>query len=190
MPFAVFNVFSIILLIGLYALAVKDISNAFLALRYFGVAVSTIFVFICFNECFFLVKDFRRQVAGVLRICDVISLLCTAIIIIIAFFFESWILYDIIAVCITVGCIKLLYFNTLKQAFISMFIYVFNVTSIAIVLHFMLPRSYNDYATELSSPLFFQVPDLINGLFKKCSWLVVVDVIVPGVTLSYLRVYD
>lgn len=71
-----------------------------------------------------------------------------------------------------------------------MFIYVFNVTSIAIALHFMLPRSYNDYATELSSPLFFQVPDLINGLFKKCSWLVVVDVIVPGVTLSYLRVYD
>lgn len=86
-PFAVFNVFSIILLIGLYALAVKDISNAFLALRYFGVGVSTIFVFICFNECFFLVKDFRRAVAGVLRICDVISLLCTAIIIIIAFFF-------------------------------------------------------------------------------------------------------
>lgn len=69
-------------------------------------------------------------------------------------------------------------------------IYVLNVTTIAIALHYILTRSYNDYATELSSPLFFQVPDLIDSLFKKCSWLVVVDVIVPGVTLSYLRMYD
>jgi NADH:ubiquinone oxidoreductase subunit 6 (subunit J) len=27
-------------------------------------------------------------------------------------------------------------------------------------------------------------------LFKKCSWLPVLDVIIPGVTLSFLRVYD
>lgn len=95
------------------------------------------------------------------------------------------------ASCICVGCIKLLYFNNLRQAFISMGIYVFNVTSIAIALHYLLTeRSYNDYATELSSPLFFEVPDLIDSLFKKCSWLVVVDVIVPGVMLSYLRMYD
>ncbi len=69
-------------------------------------------------------------------------------------------------------------------------IYVVNVTTIAITLHYILSRSYNDYASELSSPLFLQVPDLINGLFKKCSWLVVVDTIVPGVALSYLRMYD
>jgi len=69
-------------------------------------------------------------------------------------------------------------------------IMVATVTSIAIALHSLLPLSYNDYATELSSPLFFQVPDLINNLFKKCSWLPIIDVILPGITLSYLRLYD
>lgn len=31
---------------------------------------------------------------------------------------------------------------------------------------------------------------MVNNLFKKCSWLPVFDVIIPGVTLSYLRIYD
>lgn len=94
------------------------------------------------------------------------------------------------ACCVCVGCIKLFYFDNLRQAFTAMGIYVGNVTTIAISLHYILKRSYNDYATELSSPLFLEVPDLIGSLFKKCSWLVVVDVIVPGVALSYLRMYD
>jgi len=78
----------------------------------------------------------------------------------------------------------------MKQAFYSLAISVFSVTLIAIILHFTLPRSYNDYASELSSPLFIEVPDLVNNLFKKCSWLPVVDIIVPGVLLSFLRTYD
>jgi hypothetical protein len=40
------------------------------------------------------------------------------------------------------------------------------------------------------SPLFIEVPDLVNNLFKKCSWLPVIDIIIPGVFLSYLRTYD
>lgn len=64
------------------------------------------------------------------------------------------------------------------------------VTILTIVLHYILTISYNDYAGELSSPLFLQVPDLVYNLFKKCSWLPILDVILPGVTLSYLRVHD
>ncbi len=71
-----------------------------------------------------------------------------------------------------------------------MIILVTNTTLLAIILHFILPHSYNDYAGELSSPFFLEVPDLVNNLFKKCSWLPIIDVIIPGVTLSYLRVYD
>jgi hypothetical protein len=65
-----------------------------------------------------------------------------------------------------------------------------SVTFLTIVLHYMLTMSYNDYAGELSSPLFLQVPDLVFNLFKKCSWLPILDIILPGVTLSYLRVHD
>ena len=133
----------------------------------------------------------QAKVWKMFRICDIASLGLTTLIIIIVCLYENWILHDLLAIFICVGCIKLLYFNTLKQAFLSMMIYIVNVTSIAIALHYILvSRSYNDYASELSSPLFLQVPDLINGLLKKCSWLVVVDTIVPGVTLSYLRMYD
>jgi hypothetical protein len=31
---------------------------------------------------------------------------------------------------------------------------------------------------------------MITNLYKKCSWLPVIDVVVPGVCLSYLRKYD
>lgn len=84
----------------------------------------------------------------------------------------------------------MLYFNSMQQAFYSLAISVCSVTLIAVVLHFILPRSYNDYASELSSPLFIEVPDLVDNLFKKCSWLPIVDIIVPGVFLSFLRTYD
>lgn len=58
-------------------------------------------------------------------------------------------------------------------------------------MHYLQPeRSYNDYATELSSCLFLVVPDLVNNLYKKCSWLFIIDIIFPGVMLSYLRLYD
>jgi hypothetical protein len=67
---------------------------------------------------------------------------------------------------------------------------VFSVSFIVIFLHYVLPRSYNDYAGEISSPFVLQVPDLINNIYKKCSWLSNTDIVVPGVMLSYLRLYD
>jgi hypothetical protein len=92
--------------------------------------------------------------------------------------------------CICVGSIKIFHFNSLKESYLAMTIMVITVSIVCVILHFLLPLSYNDYAGELSSPIFFEVPDLVNNLFKKCSWLPVLDVIIPGVTLSFLRVYD
>lgn len=78
----------------------------------------------------------------------------------------------------------------MKQAYLSMTISVVFVTVISTISHFVLDRSYNDYASELSSPLFIALPDLVAQLYKKCSWLPVIDVIIPGVFLSFLRTYD
>lgn len=78
----------------------------------------------------------------------------------------------------------------MKQAYLSMAISVIFVTLASTISHFVLDRSYNDYASELSSPLFIALPDLISQLYKKCSWLPVIDVIIPGVFLSFLRTYD
>ena len=83
------------------------------------------------------------------------------------------------------------HFASLKEAYLCKAIIIVVFTTVTAVLHFVTPdRSYNDYATELSSPLFLVVPDLVNNLFKKCSWLFILDIIIPGVMLSYLRQYD
>lgn len=125
-----------------------------------------------------------------IRRCEIISLIIALIFFIVSLFVENWVLYTFLAGCICVGSIKMLYFSSMQQAFYSLAISVTSVTLIAVILHFILPRSYNDYASELSSPLFIEVPDLVDNLFKKCSWLPVVDIIIPGVLLSFLRTYD
>lgn len=71
-----------------------------------------------------------------------------------------------------------------------MVIMVASLFVLTTIMHFTLPRSYNDYAGELSTPFFLQVPDLVNNIYKKCSWLSNTDVVIPGVMLSYLRLYD
>jgi hypothetical protein len=63
-----------------------------------------------------------------------------------ALFIENWVYYYFIAGCICVGSIKLFHFKSLKQAFFSMIIMVTNTTILAVILHFTLPLSYNDYA--------------------------------------------
>jgi hypothetical protein len=78
----------------------------------------------------------------------------------------------------------------MKHAFISMFTFALLVGVGAGALHFVLERSHNDYVSDFSTPLFIQIPDLINNLYKKCSWLPIIDVIIPGVLLSYLRTFD
>ena len=135
-------------------------------------------------------NQLKKRVYKSIRYCDIGSGLLTMGVTIFAFFSDNWILYDMIAICICVGSIKIFHFNSLKQSYLAMTIMVATITIISVVLHFLLPQSYNDYAGELSSPIFLEVPDLVNNLFKKCSWLPIVDVIIPGVTLSYLRVHD
>ena len=109
---------------------------------------------------------------------------------IVGFFADSWIYNNILGVCICVGSIKLFKFRSMRQGTLSLFILAASVSIVGGILHYTLDRSYNDYATELDSAIFLTVPDMIDTLFKKCSWLPIFDVIVPGVFLSLLRKYD
>ena len=88
----------------------------------------------------------------VIRICDVMSVLCTVAAITTAFYVENWIYYDVLVGCICIGSIKLFHFNSLKQAISAITIMVLSVFTLVTIMHFTLPRSYNDYAGELSSP--------------------------------------
>ena len=71
-----------------------------------------------------------------------------------------------------------------------MLIVLASIIMFTIWSYLKLPRAVNDYASELSSPLFVEVPDLVNNLYKKCSWISIYDMILPGAVLAYLRDYD
>lgn len=139
---------------------------------------------------FYLFSKLRNRAFKFMRYCDIISVTLSLTVGIMGLVFENWILYDFLAGFICVGSIKIFHFRSLKQAFTSMIILFVGVTILTIILHYLLTLSYNDYVGELSSPLFLQVPDLVDNLYKKCSWLPIIDVVIPGVTLSYLRVHD
>ena len=62
------------------------------------------------------------------------------------FLFDNWIYNDFMAICICVAFIKILHFNSLKQAYISMTIVFGSVTILSLILHVILTQSYNDYA--------------------------------------------
>ena len=81
-------------------------------------------------------------------------------------------------------------FRSLRNATYTLLIVVVTILLITIWSNYVLPRAMNDYASQLSSPLVLEVPDLVNNLYKKCSWISVFDIVLPGAILAYLRDYD
>lgn len=120
----------------------------------------------------------------------VISLSLALISYLVSLFVDNWVLYNMLSFMIVVGAIKVFRFRSLRNATYSMIIMASTVMIASIWAHFYLPRSYNDYATELSSPIFIEIPDFVNNLYKKCSWICVIDLIFPGAIIAYLRDYD
>ena len=103
---------------------------------------------------------------------------------------NNWLYYNFLSCCISVGAIKMFKFRSLRNAAYTMLIVICTIIAITIWSNYKLSRSVNDYASELSSPLVLEVPDLVNNLYKKCSWISVFDLVLPGAILAYLRDYD
>lgn len=131
---------SVIIVFGIiiYFYAADQFMNSNLILRYVGLVVSLIFTFICADETFFLIRKCKMEVWKFIRICDILSFVFSILMFIVGFFTDSWIYYDILALAICVGAIKLLRFSSMKQAFISMGISVLIVTITSSILHYIL----------------------------------------------------
>jgi hypothetical protein len=72
-PFIVFSAVGIGLILFLYFFTYRDFWKAFAFIKYFGISFSFPFVFLCFNECFYLLKRLRKQLFRIVRQCDAIS---------------------------------------------------------------------------------------------------------------------
>ena len=146
-PFLIFSIIGDVLIIILFGFSASSESTiAFIIIRYLGVVISVPCVFLCFNELFYLIKQLQKPLFKMIRRCDFISFVLTLAIVSLEFFFENWIFYNFLACCICVASIKIFHFSSLKQAFTSMLIMFAASTVLGIVLHFILPQSYNDYA--------------------------------------------
>ena len=161
-----------------------------------GDILALIFGFINLDELFFLVDRFRKKVYRSVRICDILSAIVSGIFLVIFGIIPSisnnYILNNILSIIITVGAIKLFKFLNLRDAFVCCFIIfaVENITAL-FVHYFYHTMSYNDlFGSNVSSPLVLQVSTLSYYLYQKCSWLPVTEVILPGITIAYLRRYD
>ena len=97
-----------------------------------------------------------------------------------------------LSIVITVGAIKVFKFLDLRSALACCFIIFAEENLAALIIHVAKGEiSYNDlFGSNISSPLFMQVPNLNYSLYQKCSWLPVTEIILPGVTIAYLRRYD
>lgn len=153
--FLIFSIVGVGIVLLITLLTYRDFWRSFAFVKYIGIIVSIFFVFLCLNEVFFLIKKLKKTAKGMVRWCDIVSGALTIVVTVIAFIFDNWILYDLIAGCICVGSIKIFHFNSLKESFLAMGILTVTIGIMAVALHFLLPMSYNDYAGELSSPLFF-----------------------------------
>lgn len=130
------------------------------------------------------------------RICDILSIIVSMVIVslfgIVPSISSNYPFNDVLSVIISVGSIKLFKFLNLKDAIICCFV-VFAFENItALFLHFMYhDMSYNDlFGSTVNSPLVMQISILSYSLYQKCSWLPVTEIILPGITIAYLRRYD
>lgn len=120
----------------------------------------------------------------------VISVIISFALFVVGLYSNNWLYYNFLCCCISVGAIKMFRFRSLRNATFTLLIVVLTILLLTIWSSYVLTRSMNDYASELSSPLVLEVPDLVNNLYKKCSWLSVFDLVLPGAILAYLRDYD
>ena len=132
----------------LYLLSAKDVlGNSNLVLKYAGQALAFFFSFICLNEIFFLIRVLKNPFFKIVRPCDVISLIGSFLLLTLGLLVDNWIVTNILATITCVGAIKMFRFRTLQQSVYCMSIYVATVTATAIIFHYILSQSYNDYAT-------------------------------------------
>jgi len=62
---------------------------------------------------------------------------------------------------------------------------------VGLFVHYVFKISYNNYIINIfQSPIIFVMPSITHELYRKCAWLPISAVLIPGLILSYLRRFD
>lgn len=103
----------------------------------------------------------------------------------------NWIIGDTIYFCIYLATIKLVKFGSLKTALIAFIITMGLNIFLILLAQFVIGVYFNNgMLTLFNNPLFLEVPAITIYPNRKCSWLFLFSMALPGILLCYLERFD
>ncbi|CAD8125669.1 unnamed protein product [Paramecium sonneborni] len=149
-----------------------------------------------FNElqCFLSVNlKLQAQIYLSIRVCDCISIvLSIALVVLYLTLNQAWYISNLITFCISGSLLRLFKIISLRGVTIlygaiiifDCIYYFYLLTTAFSVNYQIVVLQYSNY------PVLFQMPQFRYNLDKICVWLSLMDLVVPGLSISYLYRFD
>ncbi|CAD8178974.1 unnamed protein product [Paramecium octaurelia] len=149
-----------------------------------------------FNEvqCFLSVNlKLQAEVFKSIRVCDCISaVLSIFFVVLYVTLNQAWFISNLITFCISGSLFRLFKVTSLRGvAILYGFIIIFDCVYYFVFLTRVFHVNYEIIVLQYSNyPVLFQVPQFRYNLNKVCVWLSLMDLVVPGISISYLYRFD
>ncbi|CAD8125332.1 unnamed protein product [Paramecium sonneborni] len=145
-------------------------------------------------QCFFSVNlKLQAQIFLSIRVCDCISIFLSIVLVTLYIILnQAWYISDLITFCISGSLLRLFKVISLRGVTIlygaiiifDCIYYFYLLTQLFSVNYQIVVLQYSNY------PVLFQIPQIKYNLNKVCVWLSLMDLVVPGLSISYLYRFD
>ncbi|CAK84741.1 unnamed protein product (macronuclear) [Paramecium tetraurelia] len=149
-----------------------------------------------FNElqCFLSVNlKLQAEVFKSIRRCDCISAFLSFFFVVLYLILnQAWYISNIITFCISGSLFRLFKVINLRGvAYLYVGIILFDCIYYFVFLTKLFHVNYEIIVLQYSNyPVLFQIPQFRYNLNKVCVWLSLMDLVVPGISISYLYRFD
>ncbi|CAD8074347.1 unnamed protein product [Paramecium primaurelia] len=149
-----------------------------------------------FNElqCFLSVNlKLQVEIFKSIRVCDCISLFLSILFVVLYLTLnQAWYISNMITFCISGSLFRLFKVINLRGvALLYGFIMIFDCFYFFVLLTTIAKVNYEIIVLQYSNfPVLFQIPQFRYNLNKVCVWLSLMDLVVPGISISYLYRFD
>ncbi|KAL4473823.1 hypothetical protein ABPG74_022687 [Tetrahymena malaccensis] len=136
----------------------------------------------------FFFKPFISKVRGV----DIIGTIFSFASVSTWYFIKKpWFMNDVLSVAIMSCTIKFFKITSMKSAAIFMGITLLYDIVTAILIHYSQSQSYDSLIlAKANYPFELQIPSFKHILDKKCAWIAITSIVLPGFFLQYLHRFD
>ncbi|KAL4470153.1 hypothetical protein ABPG72_009078 [Tetrahymena utriculariae] len=104
---------------------------------------------------------------------------------------KPWFMNDVLSIAIMSCTIKFFKITSMKSGAIFMGITLLYDTVTAILIHYSQSQSYDSLIlAKANYPFELQIPSFKHILDKKCAWIAITSIVLPGFFLQYLHRFD